>query len=42
VEWSGTGDADLQLGSGVYFVRIDAKGDNGATFSHVRKLMMLK
>ena len=42
VEWNGTGDADLQLGSGVYFVRIDAKGDNGATFSHVRKLMMLK
>jgi len=41
-EWSGTGDRGLQLGSGVYFVRIDAKGDNGATFSQVRKLMMLK
>jgi hypothetical protein len=42
VEWNGTTNAGAQLASGVYFVQMSAKGVNGASFSSVRKLMMLK
>jgi hypothetical protein len=42
MEWDGTGDASQQLGSGVYFLRLDATGENGAAFSGVQKLMMMK
>jgi hypothetical protein len=42
VLWDGTGDAAQHLGSGVYFLRIEAAGDNGRMFSAVQKLMMMK
>jgi hypothetical protein len=42
VEWNGTTSAGASLASGVYFVQMSAKGTNGASFSSVRKLMLLK
>jgi hypothetical protein len=40
--WDGTDDSGMQLAAGVYLVRVDATGVNGATFSAVRKLLLLK
>jgi len=42
VEWNGTGGADQQMGSGVYFVRFSATGTDGRSFGDTRKLMLLK
>jgi hypothetical protein len=42
VEWNGTGADGLVVGSGVYFVRYSANGASGATFSDVRKMMLMK
>jgi hypothetical protein len=42
VEWNGTGEAAQQLGSGVYFLRLEAYGENGATFTGLQKLMLIK
>jgi hypothetical protein len=42
VEWDGTGDASQQLGTGVYFLRLEAYGDNGMTFTGLQKLMLIK
>jgi hypothetical protein len=42
VEWNGTGGANQQLGSGVYFVRFSATGTDGRSFGDTRKLMLLK
>jgi hypothetical protein len=41
-EWNGTGSTGQQMGSGTYFLKISAVGDNGRTFSEVRKLLLLK
>jgi hypothetical protein len=42
VEWDGLGDADQRLASGVYFLRLSAIGVDGAKFSGVNKLVMMK
>jgi hypothetical protein len=42
VEWDGTGENARQLGSGVYFLRLEAHGENGAAFTGLQKLMMIK
>lgn len=42
VEWNGTSDAGAAVGSGVYFLRMNANGGDGRTFSNGRKLLMLK
>jgi len=42
VQWNGVDESGNSLGSGVYFVRISARGENGTEFNHVRKLMMMK
>jgi hypothetical protein len=42
VEWNGVGSAGEAVGSGVYFVRFNAEGVNGKTFSDVRKIMLMK
>jgi hypothetical protein len=42
VLWNGMGDAGHQLGSGVYFVRLSARGTNGIEFSDTRKMLLMK
>jgi hypothetical protein len=42
VQWNGTDEFGHTVGSGVYFMRLDAKGSAGSTFVDVKKLMMLK
>ena len=42
MEWNGTGSAGQPVGSGVYFLRLHAKGANGKTFTDVKKLLILK
>jgi len=41
-EWNGTGSEGQQVGSGTYFLKLSAAGVNGAKYSEVRKLMLLK
>jgi hypothetical protein len=41
-EWDGKGNSGEQLASGIYFLQLSATGTNGASFSEIRKLMMLK
>jgi hypothetical protein len=41
-EWNGMADDGHALGSGVYFLRLSAAGTEGAAFTEVRKLMLLK
>jgi hypothetical protein len=42
VEWNGSADYGHSLGSGVYFLRLSARGNDGSTFNETRKLMLLK
>jgi len=42
VEWNGTGNADQQLGSGVYFLRLAARAGGGKDFVQTGKLIMMK
>jgi flagellar hook assembly protein FlgD len=42
MEWDGMGDGGQRLASGVYFLRLSAAGVNGAKFSDVNKLVMMK
>jgi hypothetical protein len=42
VEWNGSADHGHTLGSGVYFLRLSAQGNDGSTFNETRKLMLLK
>jgi hypothetical protein len=42
LHWDGKGESAQQLGSGVYFLRLEAVGDNGAAFTGVQKLVMMK
>jgi hypothetical protein len=42
VEWDGTNDAAQRLASGVYFLRLEAMGANGASFTATTKLVMVK
>ena len=42
VEWNGRGSGGQQLGSGVYMLRLSAAGNDGSSFTEVRKLMLLK
>jgi flagellar hook assembly protein FlgD len=42
MEWDGASDAGSRLASGVYFLRLSATGVNGAKFSDVNKLVMMK
>jgi hypothetical protein len=41
-EWNGMGSEGQQLGSGTYFLKLSAAGVNGAKYTQVRKLLMLK
>lgn len=41
-QWEGKVVSGLQAASGVYFVRLDVRGTNGATFSQVRKMLLMK
>jgi hypothetical protein len=41
-EWDGMGNSGQQLASGVYFLRMSAKGVDGRSFSELRKMMMMK
>jgi len=40
--WNSTNDNGRALASGVYFYRIEAKGESGQTFATVRKMLLLK
>ncbi len=41
--WNGRNDAGVQVASGIYFYRIEAKATNsGATFTSLKKAMLLK
>jgi hypothetical protein len=40
--WDGRGDQGRQAGSGVYFIRMNAKGPDSRVFSDVRKMLLLK
>ncbi|MGA9116344.1 MAG: FlgD immunoglobulin-like domain containing protein, partial [Bacteroidota bacterium] len=42
VEWNGRGEDGGPVGSGVYFVRMEASGRDGRSFSGVMKMMLLK
>ncbi len=42
VTWDGTNGAGLHAASGVYFVRMNAVADNGASFTAIQKLMLMK
>ena len=42
VQWNGTNSFGNNVASGVYFVRMNAKSDNGASFSALRKLLFVK
>ena len=42
VRWNGTNSRGNSVASGVYFVRMNAEGDNGARFSVLRKLIFMK
>jgi photosystem II stability/assembly factor-like uncharacterized protein len=42
IEWNGLGSHGQQLASGVYFLQMTAKGVNGATFTQLRKMMLMK
>jgi hypothetical protein len=42
MEWDGASDTGSRLASGVYFLRLSATGVNGAKFSDVNKLVMMK
>lgn len=42
VEWNGTGADGRLLGSGVYFVRLNAEGPEGKSFTDLRKMMLMK
>ncbi len=42
VEWNGRNDADQQLGSGIYLMKISASGEGSRSFSEVRKLTLIK
>jgi hypothetical protein len=42
IEWNGMDDNGTQLAAGIYFVRVAGTGMNGAVFSGVRKVMLLR
>jgi len=42
VEWDATSTGGASVGSGVYFLRLHAKGANGKDFTDVKKLLLLK
>jgi hypothetical protein len=42
MEWDGRSNSGQQLASGVYFLQIAARGENGKSFTSVRKLMLMK
>lgn len=42
VEWNGTNNAGVRVGSGVYLLRMDAVDENNIAFSSVRKLVLTK
>lgn len=42
VNWNGKNDLGTSVSSGVYLLRMNAVGENNATFSAVRKLMLTK
>ncbi len=42
IEWNSTGTSGQQLGSGVYFLHLSARGVDGASFNEIRKLLLLK
>ena len=42
IKWNGTGEDGQDAGSGVYFIRLNAKGGSGNTFSAVRKALLMK
>jgi hypothetical protein len=41
-EWNGLNNDGQQLSSGIYFLRMSAKGANGTSFNEVRKMMLMK
>ncbi len=42
VEWNGRNDADQQLGSGMYILKITATGEESSIFTDVQKLTLVK
>jgi hypothetical protein len=42
VTWDGTNSVGSGVASGVYFVRMNAQAENGANFSAMRKLLLMK
>lgn len=42
LQWDGTGDNGTNVASGVYFLRLTADGVNGAGFSAVRKIVLVR
>ena len=42
VQWAGTNSTGANVASGVYFVRMTSESEQGAKFSAIRKLMLMK
>ncbi len=42
VQWDSRANSGTQVATGVYFTRLDVKGANGAVFSGVRKMLLMK
>ena len=42
VDWNGKDNGGLPVSSGIYFYELKAKGDNGADFSKIMKMVYLK
>jgi flagellar hook assembly protein FlgD len=42
VTWNGRNSVGASVASGMYVVRMNAQADNGATFSAIRKLLLMK
>ncbi len=42
VTWNGTNSTGTSAASGIYFIRMNARADNGFAFSAIRKLLLMK
>ena len=42
ITWNGTDNSGVQVSSGIYFYELKAKGNNGADFSKIMKMVYLK
>jgi flagellar hook assembly protein FlgD len=41
-EWNGRNSAGVTMSSGIYFYRLEARGNSGATFVSMKKMILMK